>query len=63
METNRASIERRLVREGWYLIRHGGNHDVYGHANHDNTIRLPRHRTVSMGVARQIAKAAGWDER
>ncbi|MCE2501780.1 MAG: type II toxin-antitoxin system HicA family toxin [Dehalococcoidia bacterium] len=63
METNRDRIERRLIREGWYLIRHGSNHDVYGHANHDNTIRLPRHRTVSMGVARQIAKTAGWDER
>ena len=63
METNRDRIERRLTREGWYLIRHGGNHDVFGHADHNSTIRLPRHRRVSIGVARQIAKTAGWDEK
>ena len=63
METNRSRIERRLIREGWYLVRHGSNHDVFGHTNFDATIRLPRHRTVSIGVARQISKTVGWSER
>ena len=41
-------------------MRHGGKHDIYGHPGFIEIIRLPRHRTVSIGVARQIASIAGW---
>ena len=60
METNTRAIRRRLEREGWYLARHG-RHDIYKHADFTETIRLPRHRTVSIGIAQQIAKQAGWE--
>lgn len=59
METNRAKIVARLVREGW-IVRHGGSHDVFEHPERRGRIVVPRHRTVTIGVARSIAKAAGW---
>jgi predicted RNA binding protein YcfA (HicA-like mRNA interferase family) len=59
-ETNRIKVVARLQREGW-APRYGGRHDVYQHpARPDRVIIVPRHRTLSIGVARSIAKAAGW---
>ncbi|HTT82608.1 MAG TPA: type II toxin-antitoxin system HicA family toxin [Rhizomicrobium sp.] len=59
-ETNTARVLGRLVREGWELARHGGSHDLYRHPTKPGVIVVPRHRTLSAGVARQIAKIAGW---
>ncbi len=60
IETNRSKITGRLEREGW-IVRHGGGHDVFTHPNRPQVvIVVPRHRVASIGVARQIAKAAGW---
>jgi len=50
-----------LEREGWQC-RHGGGHDVYKHPTRPGRIVVPRHRTLSPGVAREIAKMAGWQE-
>lgn len=60
VETNRAKIIRRLLGEGWRLLRNGGGHDVYDHEGKAGVLTVPRHRTLSPGVARQIAKIAGW---
>jgi predicted RNA binding protein YcfA (HicA-like mRNA interferase family) len=60
IETSRAKIVSRLEREGWSLVRHGAEHDIYRRSGHRGTIAVPRHRTLSPGVARTIAKAAGW---
>jgi predicted RNA binding protein YcfA (HicA-like mRNA interferase family) len=60
VETNRAKIVRRLGAEGWRLLRNGAEHDVYDHASKRGVLIVPRHRTLSPGVARQIAKVAGW---
>lgn len=51
----------RLERDGW-VSRHGGDHDVYKHPARPGRIIVPRHRTLSPGVARAIAKVAGWQE-
>jgi predicted RNA binding protein YcfA (HicA-like mRNA interferase family) len=59
--TNRAKLVARLERDGW-SIRHGGSHDVYKHPLRPGRIVVPRHRKLSPGVARAIAKAAGWDD-
>jgi predicted RNA binding protein YcfA (HicA-like mRNA interferase family) len=59
IETNRKKVAARLVREGW-KARHGGDHDVYKHPIRAGRIVLPRHRTLSPGVARAVAKQAGW---
>lgn len=60
METRTDRIKRRLEKDGWYLARHGSGHDVYRHLGIQGIITLPRHRKVSPGVARSIAKKAGW---
>jgi predicted RNA binding protein YcfA (HicA-like mRNA interferase family) len=60
IETNRRRVVARLEREGW-IERHGGEHDIYTHtARPGRIISVPRHRTLSPGVARKIAKEAGW---
>ena len=59
-ETNRAKIVRRLQSEGWALVRSGKEHDIYKRPDKPAVIAVPRHRTLSPGVARQIAKTAEW---
>ena len=51
-----------MEQEGWKLDRHGGSHDIYRHPVIPGIITLPRHKIVSPGVARSIAKKAGWTE-
>lgn len=60
VETNWAKIVRRLGLEGWFLFRNGAEHDIYIHASKPGVLSVPRHRALSPGVARQIAKVAGW---
>ena len=63
LETRTQLIIQRLEQEGWYLQRHGANHDIYRHELIRVTITLPRHRTVKPAVARSIAKTAGWEDQ
>jgi len=58
-ETDRTKVVARLAREGWE-VRHGGAHDVFKHPERHGRIVVPRHRQLSPGVARQIARQAGW---
>lgn len=60
-ETNTAKIIARLLREGWEDV--GGNkHTKLRKAGFSN-ITIPRHREQSPGVARNIAKFAGWAKK
>lgn len=61
METSRAKVVARLEREGWENMG-GKGHDKFRHPKRPTPIIVPRHRTLSPGVARSIAKAAGWIE-
>ena len=58
VDTNRANIVKRLKADGWENVG-GGNHDKFVKKGHPS-IMVPRHRTLTPGVARSIAKAAGW---
>ena len=59
-ETNRSKIVARLTRDGW-VSEGGAKHDKFAHANKPGLkIMVPRHNILSLGVARNIAKAAGW---
>jgi len=60
METNRAKIVRRLERDGWTLLRSGSEHDIYARPGETTPVVVPRHRDLSVGVARQIHKRANW---
>jgi predicted RNA binding protein YcfA (HicA-like mRNA interferase family) len=59
VETSRPKVAARLEAEGW-TVRHGGAHDIYKHPDRKGRIVVPRHRVLSPGVARVIAKEAGW---
>lgn len=56
---NRTEVVRWLEAEGW-LNEGGGKHDLFRHPGRKGAIIVPRHRRLSPGVARSIAKAAGW---
>jgi predicted RNA binding protein YcfA (HicA-like mRNA interferase family) len=62
VETNTRKIVSRLIREGWVKVR-GGSHDKFVHDEKPGLIIVPRHRYQSPGVARSIAKVAGWLEK
>lgn len=62
METKTAKIRRRLEKDGWFLARHGAGHDIYRHPTIPGIVTLPRHPTVTPGVARSIASKAGWPD-
>jgi predicted RNA binding protein YcfA (HicA-like mRNA interferase family) len=59
VETNTRKVVARLEREG-RINRGGGSHDIYKHPDKPGRIVVPRHRELSLGVARSIAKLAGW---
>ena len=58
-KTNTRKIVARLEREGW-VNKGGGRHDVFTHPQKTGRIVVARHREQTPGVARQIAKTAGW---
>lgn len=59
VETNTKKIVQRLKRDGWRNMG-GGSHDKFEHPTRGAIIVVPRHREQSIGVARSIAKSAGW---
>lgn len=60
VETRLRDIVARLEREGWREVP-GTKHAQFEHSQRPKMlIVVPRHRTLSVGVARSIAKLAGW---
>jgi predicted RNA binding protein YcfA (HicA-like mRNA interferase family) len=59
-EANTRRIIARLLREGWIPVDGGGHDKFAAPARPGVLIIVPRHREVSPGVARDIAKKAGW---
>ncbi|PYE86541.1 hypothetical protein [Phyllobacterium leguminum] len=57
-EDDRRRIVARLLAEGW-TSKGGKEHENFTKHGH-RMIQVPRHRTVTQGVAQSIAKAAGW---
>jgi predicted RNA binding protein YcfA (HicA-like mRNA interferase family) len=60
VETSGRKIVVRLEKDGWSLVRHGTDHDIYRHPQRGEMIAVPRHRDISVGTSRSIAKKAGW---
>ena len=58
-ETNTAKVIARLEREGWENVG-GTKHTKFKKPGHP-PIMVPRHRTLTAGVAKSIAKTAGWN--
>ena len=60
IEIDARAIAKRLAADGW-KSEGGAKHEKFAHPGHPGVkIMVPRHRTLSPGVARNIAKAAGW---
>jgi predicted RNA binding protein YcfA (HicA-like mRNA interferase family) len=60
VERNTRKVISRLKREGWIAV-HGGKHDKFGHPDRPGIlIVIPRHKELSIGVAKDAAEKAGW---
>ena len=57
VNTKRADLIKMLERNGWYLKRNGGGHDLY--TNGTETETIPRHREIKENLARAIIKRRG----
>jgi hypothetical protein len=58
-EKDRATILGHLNRDGWVQrpSGSGGDHDIFKHKHAEENVSLPRHRTLSPGVAKKIVKS------
>ncbi|HLB96961.1 MAG TPA: type II toxin-antitoxin system HicA family toxin [Acetobacteraceae bacterium] len=60
IETNTRKVVARLKLDGWVEVG-GSKHDKHERADRpDVLIIVPRHQQLSPGVARSIARLAGW---
>ena len=60
VETNTFKIVARLRGDGW-IETAGGKHDKFEHPDRPGVLLVvPRHKEQSLGVARSIARLAGW---
>lgn len=52
---------RIIKRDGWYLYRHGKNHDLYRHQSKKGQLTIPRHgsKEVAKGTLKSVLKKAG----
>lgn len=55
-EIKTKQAEQELSKAGFTVIRTGGRHTVWASADGTQTVAIPRHRTLSPGVVRQVAK-------
>ena len=61
VETNSRKIVKRLEREGWTLQGANGSHHKYSHPLYLKTLIVPHpKKDLPFGLARDIAKQAGW---
>ena len=59
LETSTRKVINRLKAEGWVQVG-GSKHDKFEHPDRKETLIVPRRKELSPGVARSIAKLAGW---
>jgi mRNA interferase HicA len=52
----RKQLEAKLTELGWWLERHGGNHDIW--TNGDRQEPIPRHNEINEKLARSILRKA-----
>lgn len=56
-KTKRTDLIKILEKNGWYLKRNGGGHDLY--TNGKETETIPRHREIKENLAKAIIKRRG----
>ena len=50
----RNDLIKEIAKNGYYLVRRGGNHDVY--SNGQRFEAIPRHREINERLAKEIIK-------
>ena len=53
----RTDLIKLLVKNGWYLKRNGGGHDIYTDGTNNESI--PRHQEIKENLAKSIIKRRG----
>jgi len=53
----RRDLVKKLEKNGWYLARHGSDHDVYTNGNEIETV--PRHTEIDERLAKAIIRRRG----
>lgn len=53
----RTDLIKLLEKNGWWLKRHGGSHDLY--TNGKDTETIPRHSEISENLAKAIIRRRG----
>lgn len=61
VERDSKKIMKRLKGEGWAVIRVSGSHHILIHPDHAFPISLPHPKELKTGLAKAIAKQAGWE--
>lgn len=58
---NFRTIEKKIVANGWFLVRVNGSHYQYKHTDKNFTITIPNHngKDLSIGVIRNLEKITG----
>lgn len=56
-----SELKRLAVKNGWTLVRHGREHDIYSHPDKEGVIVMGRHDSeeVANGTAAKIKKQIG----
>jgi len=57
MSVKRRDLIRYFTKNGFYLLREGGNHSIY--TNDNKTIPVKRHMTFDRITANELCKQAG----
>lgn len=57
-----SELRKLAEQNGWYLERHGGNHDVYKHPDKKEKLEIPRHQSheVRTGLFHKLKKQIGF---
>jgi len=56
-----SELRRIAIRMGWYLERHGSNHDIFAHKRKDFKIQISRHGSdeIMKGLEKKLKKQIG----
>jgi predicted RNA binding protein YcfA (HicA-like mRNA interferase family) len=60
VERDSKKIMKRLKKEGWTVARVSGSHHIMKHPDHAFLITVPHPKELKEGMAKAIAKQAGW---
>ncbi len=53
-QMKKRDLIKRLKKAGFQLVRHGGEHDIYGRGN--ELVSIPRHKEIKENTAKNIIK-------